>query len=98
MHRGGDGIVRELEFLTAVEASLLSDRRVTAPYGLYGGRNGSRGQNAVVREQFREVLGGKCSFDLKAGDVVRIETPGGGGWGSERSNKTVRVTERKRSR
>ena len=98
MHRGGDGIVRELEFLTAVEASLLSDRRVTAPYGLHGGQSGCKGRNALVHGQLRKVLEGKCSFEVMAGDIVRIDTPGGGGWGRASSKIRGRVRERKRSR
>src|SRR5260370_24964030 len=48
-HRGGDGIVREIEFLSAVEVGLLTDRRETAPYGLFGGRSGNRGKNTRIR-------------------------------------------------
>jgi N-methylhydantoinase B len=80
-HRGGDGIVREIEFLSPVEVGLLTDRRETAPYGLFGGRSGKRGRNTLIRGAKRKTLAGKTSFSAKAGDILWIETPGGGGWG-----------------
>jgi N-methylhydantoinase B len=79
--RGGDGIVREIEFLTDVTASILSDRRRIRPYGLAGGAPGSAGRNTLLRGGRRESLPSKVSLRLRAGDVLRIETPGGGGWG-----------------
>jgi N-methylhydantoinase B len=82
-HRGGDGIVREVELLAEARVSILSDRRVRAPHGLWGGLAGSAGANTLVRADGRtEQLPGVCSLDLKPGDRVRIETPGGGGHGS----------------
>jgi N-methylhydantoinase B len=80
-HRGGDGIVREIEFLSPVAVGLLTDRRETAPYGLFGGRSGRRGKNTLIRGSKSKVLAGKTSFIAKPGDILRIETPGGGGWG-----------------
>lgn len=80
---GGNGIVRELEFLSPVDVGLLSDRRETAPYGLQGGRDGKRGANTLIRRGKRTSLAAKCSFAAKSGDVLRIETPGGGGWGKQ---------------
>jgi N-methylhydantoinase B len=80
-HRGGDGIVREIEFLSRVEVGLLSDRRETAPYGLFGGLSGRRGKNTLIRGAKSKVLAGKTSFIANPGDILRIETPGGGGWG-----------------
>jgi N-methylhydantoinase B len=80
-HRGGDGIVREIEFLSPVEVGLLTDRRETAPYGLFGGRSGRRGKNTLIQKAKSKVLAGKTSFIANAGDILRIETPGGGGWG-----------------
>jgi 5-oxoprolinase (ATP-hydrolysing) len=76
--RGGDGLVREIEFLEPMRVSILSERRVRAPFGLAGGAPGARGRNL---HGGREVPG-SCSFDVAAGDVVRIETPGGGGYGA----------------
>jgi N-methylhydantoinase B len=85
-HRGGDGIVREFEFLSPVEVGLLTDRRQTAPYGLSGGRDGKTGRNSLIRKGSSKSLRAKCSFNAKPGDILRVETPGGGGWG-KRSRK-----------
>jgi N-methylhydantoinase B len=82
LHRGGDGIVREIELLADARVSILSDRRDRAPYGLAGGGEGAVGRNAVIRADGAvEELPGVCSLDLRCGDRVRIETPGGGGYG-----------------
>lgn len=79
---GGDGVVRELRFLQAMEASILSERRVFAPYALDGGERGARGRNLLLRGDGRVVdLGGKASLRVDAGDRIRIETPGGSGFG-----------------
>ncbi len=75
---GGDGLVRELEFLEPMRVSILSERRTRAPFGLAGGGPGARGRNF---HNEREVAG-KASFEVVAGDRVRIETPGGGGYGA----------------
>ncbi len=81
-YRGGDGLVREIELLTPAQVTILSDRRRTAPYGLAGGRPGATGRNSVRRAGGQvEQLPGKCNFEAQPGDVVRIETPGGGAWG-----------------
>jgi len=81
-HRGGDGIVREIEVLTDCEVTLLADRRMRGPYGLAGGDEGARGRTTVLRaDGSAEELPGKCSTRLRAGERVRIESPGGGGWG-----------------
>lgn len=80
--RGGDGIVREVELLSDAEVTLLADRRTRGPYGLQGGGDGAAGRTEVIRgDGGREQLPGKCSVRLKRGDRVRIESPGGGGWG-----------------
>ncbi|WP_419602889.1 hydantoinase B/oxoprolinase family protein, partial [Thiolapillus sp.] len=76
-HSGGDGLVRELGFLADAEISLLTERRLLAPWGLAGGRNGLCGRNLLNGE----ALPPKCHRRVKAGDVLTIETPGGGGWG-----------------
>ncbi len=81
--RGGNGLVRELEFTEPVEVSLLSQRRTRAPYGLEGGGAGACGRNTVLRSDgSREVLAGSARVSLAAGDCLRIETPGGGGFGA----------------
>ena len=80
--RGGDGIVREVELLADAEVTLLADRRSRGPYGLQGGSAGAAGRTEVVRQDgMSEILPGKTSVRLKQGDKVRIESPGGGGWG-----------------
>ena len=81
-HRGGDGIVREIEVLTDAEVTLLADRRTSGPYGLSGGENGAAGKTTVLRNDgSAQELPGKVNVRLRAGERVRIESPGGGGWG-----------------
>jgi N-methylhydantoinase B len=79
--RGGDGIVREIEMLADAQVTLLADRRVFSPYGLQGGADGALGRTSLVSGDEVKELAGKCSVPVKAGDVVRVESPGGGGWG-----------------
>ncbi|HEX8499250.1 MAG TPA: hydantoinase B/oxoprolinase family protein [Pyrinomonadaceae bacterium] len=83
--RGGDGVVREIETLVPARMSLLADRRARAPYGLAGGEDGKPGRDAVVRDGRASKLEAKGSRDLRPGDRVRIETPGGGGHGKKRA-------------
>jgi N-methylhydantoinase B len=81
-YRGGDGIERELEMLTDARVTILSDRRVGAPYGLEGGASGATGKNSLVGPDGDITeLPGKFSIDVDATSVVRIHTPGGGGFG-----------------
>jgi N-methylhydantoinase B len=80
--RGGNGIVRELEMLADAEVTLLADRRSRGPYGLQGGASGAPGKTEIIHHDgARERLPGKASVRLKKGSRVRIESPGGGGWG-----------------
>ncbi len=80
--RGGDGLVRRYLFLRPVTASLLTERRAVAPFGLRGGQPGTPGRNAAERAGGRvEELPGKASVQLAAGDRLVVETPGGGGFG-----------------
>jgi N-methylhydantoinase B/oxoprolinase/acetone carboxylase alpha subunit len=79
--RGGDGIVREWEFLDPAKVTLLSDRRKRGPYGLQGGSPGAPGTNAIIRRGKRIEVPAKTEFHAERGDVFRIETPGGGGHG-----------------
>jgi N-methylhydantoinase B len=76
-HRGGDGVVRDLRALEACRLSLVSERRRHAPQGVRGGEPGAPGRNLVNGEE----LPAKVTRGLAAGDVVRVETPGGGGFG-----------------
>ncbi len=82
-HRGGDGIVREIELLCDAEVTLLSDRRQRGAYGLTGGSDGQPGTAAVIRHDGSiQKLPGKFNVRLRKGERIRIETPGGGGWGT----------------
>jgi N-methylhydantoinase B len=76
-HNGGDGLIREIEFLTPYEVTILSDRRERGPYGLSGGEAGQPGRNTLDGR----AVPAKTNFQAQSGDVLRIETPGGGGWG-----------------
>ena len=80
-HQGGNGLVREIKALTEVSVTILSDRRGQGPYGLAGGRAGRPGRNSLIDGGHEQELGGKVRLTLKAGQAVRLETPGGGGWG-----------------
>ncbi|KAI5459135.1 Hydantoinase B/oxoprolinase-domain-containing protein [Mariannaea sp. PMI_226] len=88
LYRGGDGCIRDMEFRVPLQVSVLTDRRVTAPYGLEGGEDGQRGQNVWVRKDpvtgaTRQVsLGPRKTSHFGAGDRVIILTPGGGGYGA----------------
>jgi N-methylhydantoinase B len=84
LRRGGDGIVREYEFLVPAEVTLLSDRRARGPYGLMGGRPGKPGRNTLTRKKRSTPIPAKSRFEVQSSDVLRIETPGGGGWGEIR--------------
>jgi N-methylhydantoinase B len=84
-HRGGDGIVREIEVLTDCELTLLADRRRRGPWGLAGGEEGAPGKATVIRTDGSiEEMPGKFSTRLRKGERIRIESPGGGGWGQDR--------------
>ena len=89
--RGGDGLIREVEVLAPARITLLADRRRFRPYGLEGGSEGEAGAASIIKAGSAEEtqLPGKCSRLLDAGDAVRIETPGGGGWG----DITERITK-----
>jgi N-methylhydantoinase B len=82
LHTGGDGIVREIEVLTDAQVTLLADRRSRGPYGLAGGSDGAPGHTRIIRRDgSAEEIPGKTSVRLRSGERVRIESPGGGGWG-----------------
>ncbi len=78
VRRGGDGLVREIELLAAAQATLLTERRRHRPWGAAGGEHGAAGRNRLNGA----ALPGKTTLALGAGDRLRIETPGGGGWGA----------------
>jgi 5-oxoprolinase (ATP-hydrolysing) len=81
---GGDGVVREVEFREAMDAGMLSTRRITLPFGIAGGGAGKPGRNAVRRANGQvEELGGCAMVRVSPGDVFVVETPGGGGYGTK---------------
>lgn len=79
--RGGDGIRRDVEFLSTARVTVISDRRETEPYGLAGGAPGARGVNTLTSDGEVTQLAGRFSVEVKSGDVLSIQTPGGGGFG-----------------
>ena len=85
-HRGGDGLRRDVRLLVDSEVTLLSERRVRGPSGTRGGADGVAGENVLIREGVETVLPAKTSFAAKAGDVVSIRSPGGGGWGTRKES------------
>jgi 5-oxoprolinase (ATP-hydrolysing) len=81
--RGGDGLIREYEFLAPLELSILSQHRVSAPFGVAGGGDGAVGQQVILRaDGTRHELGGIDGCEVAPGDRLVLETPGGGGWGA----------------
>ena len=83
LRRGGDGVVRKLEFLEPMRAAILSNNRVHGPPGLAGGADGATGRTYVMHaDGSRTDYGPVDEFDVAAGDVLVVETPGGGGWGN----------------
>ena len=82
-HRGGDGIVREIELLGDATVSFMTERRERAPWPLEGGKPGMKGRNLLIRGGKNRRFSGKARFSAKRGDRVRFETPGGGGWGKK---------------
>jgi N-methylhydantoinase B len=77
-HRGGDGIVREIEAIAPADGTVITDRRLSRPYGLAGGSAAAPGANSVNSSP----IAGKAKVRLSRGDVLRIVSPGGGGWGA----------------
>ena len=91
--QGGDGVVREIELLTDARVTILSDRRKTRPYGLCGGQPGAAGRTVLIAKDGEHILNGKDSIDGRAGDRIRIESPGGGGYGREVKKSRSREIE-----
>jgi N-methylhydantoinase B len=82
-HTGGDGIIREIKFLADSQITLLSERRITSPYGLAGGESGQKGENKLLHGDEEITLPGKGAFYIAKGDVLTVSTPGGGGYGKK---------------
>ncbi|MCH8314145.1 MAG: hydantoinase B/oxoprolinase family protein, partial [Nitrospinae bacterium] len=82
LFHGGDGLIREIEFLKPLNVAILSERRVYPPYGMEGGEPGALGQNLFLKKDGSKIdLGGKNEVHAQPGDRIRILTPGGGGYG-----------------
>jgi len=89
LHRGGDGLERDIRFLAPATVTITAERRRRSPYGLAGGKAGAAGRNMLIRGGESTELPGKATFAVEADDTIRIETPGGGGWGKP----TLEVSE-----
>ncbi|EMI26084.1 oxoprolinase family protein [Rhodopirellula europaea] len=84
-NRGGDGMIREMEFLRPLTLSLITSRRTTRAYGMHGGESGRSGRQTLVHQSQRTELPFATSQEVDAGDRLIMETPGGGGYGKEPS-------------
>jgi N-methylhydantoinase B len=80
--RGGDGIRRDVELLVDGDVSLLTERRDRGPRGAAGGMDGERGVNLLLRAGESRSLPAKATFRAQAGDIISLQSPGGGGWGA----------------
>lgn len=80
-YRGGDSIIREYKFLSKATVSMITERRRFSPYGVEGAEPGKKGRNFFIRNNKAAKIDPKATFEVKNGDRIRIETPGGGGWG-----------------
>jgi hypothetical protein len=89
LYKGGDGIIREIELLSDAQITLLADRRILAPYGLQGGSDAAKGRSLLNGTE----RPGKCNIEAKAGSRLRIETPGGGGWGKRETSQFEAAVE-----
>ena len=81
VHRGGDGLRRDLQVLGPARVALLCERRTAGPAGAQGGEDGAPGENVLIRDGVEESIPGKATFSVSAGDTISIRSPGGGGWG-----------------
>jgi N-methylhydantoinase B/oxoprolinase/acetone carboxylase alpha subunit len=84
LRKGGEGIIREFEFFVPTQVSILSERRSFAPYGIAGGKKGKRGKNTLLTKKGKIDLGSKANLKIKPGEILRVETPGGGGYGKKK--------------
>ena len=82
--KGGEGIIREYEFFVPTQVTIMSERRKFAPYGIQGGKSGKKGQNILFSKGKKILLSSKINLKVSPGDVLRIETPGGGGYGRKK--------------
>ena len=88
--KGGDGVIREVEFLAPARVTLMSERRKLPPPGYHGGHHGEPGKNVLLRGGYEEItLAGKELIDVEVGDVISIRTPGAGGWGASEGEQST---------
>uniref|UniRef100_A0A0N4ZHY2 5-oxoprolinase n=1 Tax=Parastrongyloides trichosuri TaxID=131310 RepID=A0A0N4ZHY2_PARTI len=88
IHNGGDGIIRKLQFRAPMTLSVLTERRITEPFGLKGGQPGKCGVNSIISlDGNKRDIGGKKTVDVLAGETLEIKTPGGGGYGTPSKEK-----------
>jgi 5-oxoprolinase (ATP-hydrolysing) len=80
--RGGDGIIRSYRFLEPLTVSLLTEHRTQHPFGMKGGKPGTCGRQTLIREENVRELPGTARIAIQSEDLLKIETPGGGGWGA----------------
>jgi N-methylhydantoinase B/oxoprolinase/acetone carboxylase alpha subunit len=83
-NKGGDGIIREYQFQTPTQISVISERRSFSPYGLNGGGDAKKGRNTLISKGHKKELGSKVNIKAQSGDILRIQTPGGGGYGAKK--------------
>ena len=87
-YQGGDGLIRDVEFLSPARVTILSERRKFRPQGFHGGHHGQTGENVLLKGGYEEIhLAGKETLDVEPGDVLSIRTPGGGGWGEPKDRE-----------
>jgi len=82
--KGGEGIIREYEFFVPTQVTIISERRKFSPYGIWGGKEGKKGKNILFSQGKKIILNSKVNIKVNPGDVLRIETPGGGGYGQKK--------------
>lgn len=83
-NKGGEGIIREYEFFVPTQVTIISERRRFSPYGVQGGGSGKKGKNILYSQGQKKVLSSKVNIKVQPGDVLRIETPGGGAYGQKK--------------
>ncbi|PVU72097.1 hypothetical protein DDW07_02600, partial [Acidilobus sp. SCGC AC-742_E15] len=91
-YNGGDGLIREIKLISDAEVTVLSERRTNAPYGLFGGESGRCGKNIIIQNGQKKEMPGKFFVKLRKGDILRIETPGGGGYGQMDNNASKKTS------
>jgi hypothetical protein len=96
-HRGREGIVREIGFLTGVRSAILCERRRIAPWGISSGKSGVKGRNTLIYRGKPVTVPSKANFEARTGRILRMETPGGGGWGRKVRNNTGRKKEQSKN-